>query len=120
MSEGEHEKSALKSVAIFLAFGLGYTLVLHSVAAVYELSIMDVTISFYADYALEHNRVKYNPCCRFRTAHYKLTAVIMYRIMTGNFHNDLIMALFRSYCPRARFYTINSTIDCILFVYIQP
>ena len=42
MSDGEHEKSVLKSVAIFLAFGLGYTSILHSVAAVYVLSIMYV------------------------------------------------------------------------------
>ena len=52
MSGGEHEKSVLKLVAIFLAFGLGYTSVLHSVAAVYELSTMDVIISYYADYAI--------------------------------------------------------------------
>ena len=38
MSGGEHAKSVLKSVAIFLAFGLGYTLILHSVAAVYVLN----------------------------------------------------------------------------------
>ena len=41
MSKCEHEKSVLKSVAIVLAFELGYTSVLHSVAAVYELGIMD-------------------------------------------------------------------------------
>ena len=46
MSDGDHGKSVLKSVAIFLAFRLGYTSILHSVAAVYELSIMDVTESY--------------------------------------------------------------------------
>ena len=48
MYDGEHEKSVLKSVAIFLAFGLGYTSILHSVAAVHVLSIMDV-YKLYAD-----------------------------------------------------------------------
>ena len=39
MSGGERAKSVLKSVAIFLAcLGLGYAWVLHSVAAVYEVS----------------------------------------------------------------------------------
>ena len=42
MSGGDHAKSVLKPVAVFLAFGLGYTSILHSVAAVYVLSIMDV------------------------------------------------------------------------------
>ena len=51
MSSGEHSKSVLKSVAIFLAFGLGYTSILHSVAAVYVLSIMDVS-KLYADYVV--------------------------------------------------------------------
>ena len=48
MSGVEHAKSVLKSVAMFLAFGLGYTSIMHSVAAVYVLSIMDV-IKLYAD-----------------------------------------------------------------------
>ena len=48
MSDGEYEKSVLKSVAIFLAFGLGYTSILHSVAAVYVHSVMDV-FKLYAD-----------------------------------------------------------------------
>ena len=39
MSDGEHAKSVLKLVAIFLAFGLGNTSILHSVAAVYVLGI---------------------------------------------------------------------------------
>ena len=48
MCGGEHAKSVLKSVAIFLALGLGYTSILHSVAAVYVLSIMD-EFKLYAD-----------------------------------------------------------------------
>ena len=36
---GEHAKSVLKSVAIFLDFGHGNTSILHSVAAVYVLGI---------------------------------------------------------------------------------
>ena len=48
MTGATHANSVLKSVAIFLAFGLGYTLFLHSVAAVYILKIMDV-FKVYAD-----------------------------------------------------------------------
>ena len=48
MSDGEHAQSVLKSVAIFLACGLGYTSILHSVAAVHVLSIMAVS-KLYAD-----------------------------------------------------------------------
>ena len=48
MTGGEHAKSELKSVAIFLAFGLGYTSIMHSVAAVYVLGFMDV-FKQYAD-----------------------------------------------------------------------
>ena len=51
MSDGEHAQSVLKSVAIFLAFGLGYTSVLHSVTPIYELSVIDVIISYYGDHA---------------------------------------------------------------------
>ena len=48
MSGGERAKFVLKSVAIFLAFGLEYTSILYSVAAVCVLSIMDV-FRLYAD-----------------------------------------------------------------------
>ena len=48
MSFGENEKSVLKSVALFLAFGFGYTSILHAVAAVFVLNIMDVS-KLYAD-----------------------------------------------------------------------
>ena len=52
MTGVRHERSVPKSLAIFLALGLGYTSVLHSVAAVYELGIIDVIISYYAAYAI--------------------------------------------------------------------
>ena len=49
-----------------------------------------------------------------------------YRIMTGNFHNDLILALFvrvpirvpiRGLTKIASFYTTYSTIDCTIYIF---